>query len=65
MYLLKYNNEFNCRFDELHHGKYVSLYMKRTFFFDTHPPLGKQLIAAVAYLSNYDGMNIIFNLLTN
>ncbi|VVC38729.1 Hypothetical protein CINCED_3A015703 [Cinara cedri] len=29
--------------------------MKRTFFFDTHPPLGKQLIAAVAYLSNYDG----------
>jgi len=44
------------RFDELHHGKYVSLYMKRTFFFDTHPPFGKQLIAAVAYLCNYDGM---------
>lgn len=44
------------RFDELHHGKYVSLYMKRTFFFDTHPPLGKQLIAAVAYLCNYNGM---------
>jgi len=44
------------RFDELHHGKYVSLYMKRTFFFDTHPPLGKQLIAAVAYLYNYNGM---------
>lgn len=30
--------------------------MKRTFFFDTHPPLGKQLIGAVAYLCNYDGM---------
>lgn len=44
------------RFDELHHGKYVSLYMKRTFFFDTHPPLGKQLIAAAAHLCSYEGM---------
>ncbi|VVC38730.1 Hypothetical protein CINCED_3A015703 [Cinara cedri] len=51
----KLNQPRNVVFDELHHGKYVSLYMKRTFFFDTHPPLGKQLIAAVAYLSNYDG----------
>ncbi|XP_011308139.1 protein O-mannosyltransferase 1 [Fopius arisanus] len=42
-------------FDELHYGKYVGLYMKRTFFFDSHPPLGKQLIAAVAYLSGFDG----------
>lgn len=45
----------NCRFDELHYGKYVSLYMKNTFFFDSHPPLGKQLIAAVAYLAGFDG----------
>lgn len=52
-----YSNNY-YRFDELHHGKYVSLYMKRTFFFDTHPPLGKQLIAAVAYLCSYDGMFI-------
>lgn len=29
--------------------------MKNTFFFDAHPPLGKQLIAAVAYIANYDG----------
>lgn len=42
-------------FDELHYGKYVSLYMKRTFFFDSHPPFGKQLIAAVAYLAGFDG----------
>lgn len=54
---------FENRFDELHHGKYISLYMKRTFFFDTHPPLGKQLIAAVAYLCNYDGMFLIFTIL--
>nr|CAD7394767.1 unnamed protein product [Timema cristinae] len=42
-------------FDELHYGKYVSLYMKRTFFFDSHPPLGKQLIGALAYLAEFDG----------
>lgn len=42
-------------FDELHYGKYVGLYMKRTFFFDSHPPLGKQLISAVAYLAGFDG----------
>lgn len=43
-------------FDELHYGKYVSLYMKGTFFFDSHPPLGKQLIAAAAYLAGFDGL---------
>ncbi|XP_059487784.1 protein O-mannosyltransferase 1 [Neocloeon triangulifer] len=42
-------------FDELHYGKYVSLYMKRTFFFDSQPPLGKQLIALAAYLGGYTG----------
>lgn len=29
--------------------------MKNTFFFDSHPPLGKQLIALVAYIAGYDG----------
>lgn len=29
--------------------------MKNTFFFDSHPPLGKQLIAAVASFAGYDG----------
>lgn len=43
-------------FDELHYGKYVGLYMKNTFFFDTHPPLGKQLIAVVGYLAGFDGV---------
>ncbi|XP_065203314.1 protein O-mannosyltransferase 1 [Planococcus citri] len=45
----------NIVFDELHYGKYVSLYMRRTFFFDSHPPLGKQLIAIAAYFANFDG----------
>lgn len=48
-------NSFVFSFDELHYGKYVSLYMKNTFFFDSHPPLGKQLIAALAHFANYDG----------
>lgn len=45
----------NIVFDELHFGKYVSLYMKRLFFFDQHPPLGKQLIGIAAYLGGYNG----------
>lgn len=52
---VQFKNVFFYRFDELHYGKYVSLYMKRTFFFDPHPPLGKQMIAAVAYLAGYNG----------
>lgn len=43
------------RFDELHYGKYVSLYMRNIFFFEKHPPLGKQLIAGVASMAGYDG----------
>lgn len=29
--------------------------MKNTFFFDSHPPFGKQLISAVAYFAGFDG----------
>lgn len=29
--------------------------MKKVFFFDQHPPLGKQLVAATAFLTGYDG----------
>lgn len=50
------NLHFCHRFDELHYGRYVSLYMKNTFFFDSHPPLGKQLVSAAAYLAGFDGI---------
>ena len=36
-------------------GKYASLYLKRVFFFDSNPPLGKLLLAAVAYITGFDG----------
>lgn len=29
--------------------------MKNTFFFDSHPPLGKQLVALAAYIAGFDG----------
>ncbi|CAG0881288.1 unnamed protein product [Darwinula stevensoni] len=43
-------------FDELHYGKYAQLYQKGTFFFDSQPPLGKQLIALAAHLAGFDGV---------
>ncbi|RVE48812.1 hypothetical protein evm_006586 [Chilo suppressalis] len=42
-------------FDELHYGRYVSLYTKGVFFFDAHPPLGKQLLFLAGRIAGYDG----------
>ncbi|XP_047544708.1 protein O-mannosyltransferase 1 [Vanessa atalanta] len=42
-------------FDELHYGRYVSLYAKGVFFFDAHPPLGKQMLYLAGQMAGYDG----------
>lgn len=42
-------------FDELHYVKFMSLYLKRIFFFDPQPPFGKQLMTSFAYLVGFQG----------
>ncbi|CAG8519920.1 17013_t:CDS:10 [Dentiscutata heterogama] len=46
---------FITRFWKIDHPHQVVYYIKRTYFFDVHPPLAKLMFAAVGWLLGYDG----------
>ncbi len=38
----------------MHFGRYAAMYLKNTFFFDIHPPLGKLMFAFAGYHGDLD-----------
>ncbi|XP_055530807.1 protein O-mannosyltransferase 1 [Wyeomyia smithii] len=52
-YRLTYPN--GVVFDEIHYGRFAALYLRNTFYFDQHPPLGKMLIAGASSAVGYSG----------
>ena len=51
----------NSVFDEYHFAEFVHDYIRGSYFFDIHPPLGKLTLAAVAKLAGYKPLGFTFD----